>query len=111
MIRPVPFLLLGGLVLGGSNYSFLNGRLQFSAANEWREVRGTGNDSVDFVAFVVSRPHGDPSPPAGNVMIDASLSAPHLDLRRHSDMKVSQVAAAPGNAGIVDRKVWEDEQT
>ena len=111
VIRPVPFVLLAAVVLGGSDYSFLNGRLQFSAPKDWREVRRASNDSVDFVAFVLPRPQGDPNAPAGNVMIDVSLSGRHWDLRRYSDMKVSQVAAGPGNPVIVDDKVWEDEHT
>ena len=111
MIRTVPFLILAAAVLGDSNYSFLNGRLQFSAPKDWREVRRDSNDSVDFVAFVIPRPQGDSNGPAGNVMIDASLSGRHWDLRRYSDMKLSQVAAGPGSPVIVDDKTWKDEQS
>ncbi len=111
MIRSVPFVILAAAVLGDSNYSFLDGRLQFSAPKEWREVRRASNDSVDVVAFVVPRPQGDPNAPAGNVMIDASLSGRHWDLRRYSDMKLSQVAAGPGSPVIVDDKTWNDEQS
>ncbi len=111
MIRPLAFLLLAAVVAGGSNYSFLGGRLQFSAPKGWREVHRTSSDSVDFVAFVVPRPQGNTNAPAGNVMIDASLSGRQWDLRRYSDLKVSQVAAGPGSPVIVDDKVWEGEQT
>ena len=111
MSRTIPFLLLPVLLQAAPDYALLNGRLQFRSPDGWREVRRASSDSVDFVAFVVRRPQGDPNAPAGNVMIDASLSARDWDLRRYSDMKLSQVAAGPGNPVIVDDKFWEDEGT
>lgn len=80
----------------------------FSAPDGWREVARTDTDSTSFVAFVVPRPSADPSAPAGNVMIEVTLSHDHRGLKTFSDGKISQVRDGPGDPVLVDSHYWPD---
>ena len=109
---PAIFALTCLAAVSASDYSLLGGRLQFAAPAGWREVaHRTEGDSISFVAFVVPRSASDPSAPAGNVMIDASLSHDRWDLKTYSDGKLAQEAAGPGQPAIVDDRLWKHDHS